>query len=126
MLLRPFVKISLGTLAVGFLAMSLGCVSKPTKAAIKLPPPAISRPGPVTITPPAEKLPPVLLGIDVLEADKFAAIAGKVKFTQRKRRRFDGKLKLATFANVFPATAGKTVVKKPAAKKTVKKAAKKE
>ncbi len=77
MLLRPFVKISLGTLAVGFLAMSLGCVSKPTKAAIKLPPPAISRPGPVTITPPAEKLPPVLLGIDVLEADKFAAIAGK-------------------------------------------------
>ncbi|NBR09995.1 MAG: DUF1343 domain-containing protein, partial [Opitutaceae bacterium] len=57
--------------------MSLGCVSKPTKAAVKLPPPAISRPGSVTITPPAEKLPPVLLGIDVLEADKFAAIAGK-------------------------------------------------
>ena len=77
MLLRPFVKISFGTLAVGFLAMSLGCVSKPTKAAAKLPPPAITRPGPATITPPAEKLPPVLLGIDVLEADKFAAIAGK-------------------------------------------------
>jgi len=30
----------------------------------------------------------------------FAMKAGKVKFTQAKRRRFDGSLKLAKFANV--------------------------
>lgn len=32
----------------------------------------------------------------------FATIAGIVKFTQRKRIRFDGKLKLAKFASVIP------------------------
>ncbi|MFH1292403.1 MAG: 50S ribosomal protein L27 [bacterium] len=30
----------------------------------------------------------------------FALIAGKVKFTQKKRKRFDGTLKLAKYANV--------------------------
>jgi large subunit ribosomal protein L27 len=32
----------------------------------------------------------------------FATIAGKVKFTQKKRVRFDGALKLTKFANVIP------------------------
>ncbi len=32
----------------------------------------------------------------------FAHIAGVVKFTQKKRKRFDGSLKLAKFANVIP------------------------
>ncbi len=32
----------------------------------------------------------------------FAHIAGIVKFTSKKRIRFDGKLKLATYANIIP------------------------
>lgn len=32
----------------------------------------------------------------------FAILAGKVKFTQRKRIRFDGSLKKTKFANVIP------------------------
>ena len=32
----------------------------------------------------------------------FAATAGVVKFKQKKRRRFDGSLKQATFANIVP------------------------
>lgn len=35
----------------------------------------------------------------------FAAISGKVKFTQRKRKRFDGKVKLTRFANIIPSSA---------------------
>ena len=34
----------------------------------------------------------------------FAAIAGVVKFTTKKRRRFDGGLKTTTFANIINAT----------------------
>lgn len=33
----------------------------------------------------------------------FALIDGIVKFTQRKRKRFDGTLKMSKFANVIPA-----------------------
>lgn len=32
----------------------------------------------------------------------YAAVDGVVKFTQKKRRRFDGTLKSAKFANVLP------------------------
>lgn len=32
----------------------------------------------------------------------FATIAGKVKFNQKKRKRFDGSLRNATFVNVIP------------------------
>lgn len=32
----------------------------------------------------------------------FALIAGKVKFNQRKRTRFDGTLKMTKFVNVIP------------------------
>ena len=66
---RSLVKISLGTVAVSVLALALGCASKPVKAA----------PKPAVISPsaPPEKLPRVMLGIDVLEADGFAAVAGK-------------------------------------------------
>ena len=32
----------------------------------------------------------------------FSLVSGIVKFTQRKKMRFDGKLKTATFANVIP------------------------
>lgn len=71
------VKISLGALAATAFTLLLGCGSPPTKAASKQPAPA----APVfTITPPpppVENLPPVMLGIDVLEADGFKAIAGK-------------------------------------------------
>ena len=35
----------------------------------------------------------------------FALGAGQVKFTQRKRRRFDGQLKLTKFVNVAPLAA---------------------
>ena len=72
----PLVKISFGAIAASVIALGLGCASKPTKAA-EPPPVAIKAMAPVIPPPPVEKLPPVLLGIDVLEADKFAAIAGK-------------------------------------------------
>lgn len=75
---RQLVKISLGAIAASVFALALGCATKPTKAAEK--PPVISKPvAPVIVLPPppAEKLPPVMLGIDVLEADGFKAIVGK-------------------------------------------------
>lgn len=34
----------------------------------------------------------------------FATVAGIVKFTQRKRKRFDNKMKMIKFANVIPAS----------------------
>ena len=81
------VKISLGTIAASVFALGLGCASKPTKAAEKPPVPVVAKPASVTpppapasvvtVAPPREVLPPVMLGIDVLEAEKFAAIAGK-------------------------------------------------
>ena len=71
---RSLVKISLGAIAASLLVLGLGCASKPTKAADKPAPTIPSAPVPL---PPPEKLPRVMLGIDVLEADKFAAIAGK-------------------------------------------------
>jgi uncharacterized protein YbbC (DUF1343 family) len=67
---RSLVKISLGTAAACALALALGCASKPVRAADQSVPVA----APV---PPPENLPPVMLGIDVLEADGFKAIAGK-------------------------------------------------
>ena len=69
-------KISLGAITATVFALGLGCASKPTKAAEKPAPPVVGPPAAVLL-PPAEKLPRVMLGIDVLEADKFAAIAGK-------------------------------------------------
>ncbi len=41
----------------------------------------------------------------------FAAIAGIVKFTQKKRVRFDGALKMTKFANVIPQAVKKAVKK---------------
>ena len=70
---RSLVKIPLGAAAVSVFALALGCASKPVKVAAAKPAPAV-QPAPV---PPPEILPRVMLGIDVLEADKFAAIAGK-------------------------------------------------
>ncbi|HKB58342.1 MAG TPA: DUF1343 domain-containing protein [Lacunisphaera sp.] len=73
---RPLVKLSLGTAAACVFALALGCASKPTKAAT--PPVApVVLPALVLSALPPEILPPVMLGIDVLEAGKFAAIAGK-------------------------------------------------
>jgi len=43
-----------------------------------------------------------------------------VKFTKRRRRRFDGHLKPATFANVIPIEAKPVKVKKTVEKKTAK------
>lgn len=73
---RSLVKISLGAIAAGAVALVLGCASKPSKAAEKSPVIA-ARPAPAVPPRPAERLPPVMLGIDVLEADNFAVIAGK-------------------------------------------------
>jgi len=70
---RSLVKLSLGAVAVSALALMLGCSSKPAKAAEKPAAPAVVLPP----APPPVKLPPVMLGIDVLEADGFKAIAGK-------------------------------------------------
>jgi uncharacterized protein YbbC (DUF1343 family) len=70
---RSLVKLTLGTAAACACALLLGCSSKPVKAAEK---PAVI-PVVAPPAPPSEKLPPVMLGIDVLEADGFKAIAGK-------------------------------------------------
>jgi len=53
----------------------------------------------------------------------FAVIAGKVKFTQQKRRRFDGALKMTKFANVIPTVikTAKKIVPKTTEKEAVKK-----
>lgn len=68
----------------------------------------------------------------------FATIAGVVKFTQKKRYRFDGTLKMTKFASIIPSvmkkvkkTVKKTVEKKleektPVKKKPIKKATKTE
>ncbi len=72
---RLLVRISFGTLLAGLCALALGCASKPAKAQAK----PGAAPAAAAGQPPAppENLPPVMLGIDVLEADKFAAIAGQ-------------------------------------------------
>lgn len=71
------VKISLGALAATVFALSFGCASHSTQAAAKTPAPAVAPVFVLPPLPPAERLPRVMLGIDVLEADGFKAIAGK-------------------------------------------------
>jgi uncharacterized protein YbbC (DUF1343 family) len=76
---RLLVLLSL-TLAVGgVLFLSFGCASKPPPK--PAPPPVRPAPPVVPVPKPPEPepeiLPPVMLGIDVLEAEHFAAIAGK-------------------------------------------------
>lgn len=65
-------------LVAAFLAIAFapGCASKPAKKPAPRPAPVKPAPQPQP-TPPPENLPPVMLGIDVLEADGFKAIAGK-------------------------------------------------
>ncbi|HVT72664.1 MAG TPA: DUF1343 domain-containing protein [Lacunisphaera sp.] len=70
---RSLVKISFAATLASVLALTLGCATKPTKAAEAKPAPVVSPAPP----PPPEKLPPVMLGIDVLEAGKFAPLAGR-------------------------------------------------
>lgn len=67
---RSLVQLSLGAVVTGALTLMLGCAGCSTKPPVKTAPP------PRAVVPP-EKLPPVMLGIDVLEADGFKAIAGK-------------------------------------------------
>ena len=69
---RTLVKISLGTAAACACALLLGCASRPARAAAKPAAAPVLAP-----SPPPENLPPVMLGIDVLEADGFKAVAGK-------------------------------------------------
>lgn len=73
---RSLVQLSLGAVVAGALTLMLGCAGCSTKPPVKTPPPprAVTPAAPVL---PPEKLPPVMLGIDVLEADGFKAIAGK-------------------------------------------------
>lgn len=63
-------------LALAALVVAPGCASKSAKKPAPRPAPAALAPTPRPEAPP-EKLPPVMLGIDVLEADGFKAIAGK-------------------------------------------------
>jgi uncharacterized protein YbbC (DUF1343 family) len=61
---------------LGGMFFAAGCTSKPVQPASKATPAAAPRP-PQAEPEPEVPLPPVMLGIDVLEADGFAAIAGK-------------------------------------------------
>jgi len=72
---QSLVKLFLGAAVAGSLALLAACSSKPPKAAAPAKPVAPA-PAPAPVLPP-EKLPRVMLGIDVLEADGFKAIAGK-------------------------------------------------
>jgi uncharacterized protein YbbC (DUF1343 family) len=75
---RPLVKISLGLIVSLGLVCAAGCSSKPSKAAEPTAPAARSAGTPAAGPAPApDNLPPVMLGIDVLEADGFRAIAGR-------------------------------------------------
>lgn len=66
--------ILLGIIAAGLCFFAASCASRPKPKPAGTP--GVAGPGaPAPATP--EQLPPVLLGIDVLEADRFAAIAGK-------------------------------------------------
>ena len=71
---RSLLNLFLGAAVAGSLALAWGCASKPAKAPAKPAPVAVT---PLPPAPPPEKLPPVMLGIDVLEADGFKAVAGK-------------------------------------------------
>jgi len=62
--------------ALSALLLAPGCASKPAKPAPPPPPPLIVQ-KPVEPEPVPEVLPPVMLGIDVLEAEGFKTIAGK-------------------------------------------------
>ena len=64
-----------GAALLAALAFLVGC-STPPKPAPKPPKPVVEAPPPLPVPPP-ENLPPVMLGIDVLEADGFKAVAGK-------------------------------------------------
>jgi uncharacterized protein YbbC (DUF1343 family) len=70
----------LGAAFLAALSFLAGCSSDP-KPAPKPPPPKVTpppaQPAPPKPEPPKENLPPVMLGIDVLEAEGFKAIAGK-------------------------------------------------
>ncbi|AOS44560.1 hypothetical protein Verru16b_01623 [Lacunisphaera limnophila] len=64
--------------ALAALALLAGCASDAKKPEPKKPAAPVARPEPApTPAPPPEKLPRVMLGIDVLEAEGFKAIAGK-------------------------------------------------
>lgn len=68
--------IFLGAFVAGVFALVPGCASKPAKTAAKpAAPPAVPVAPPPAPAP--ERLPRVMLGIDVLEAEGFRAIAGK-------------------------------------------------
>ena len=69
----------LGAAFLAALTLLAGCTSEPKpKPAAKPPAPKVVVPPPAPKPePPPENLPPVMLGIDVLEADGFKAIAGK-------------------------------------------------
>src|SRR5688572_25060665 len=79
---RSTVLTYLGAALFAALSFLGGCSSetkpapKPATPPVTTPPPAPT-PVPPKPTPPPENLPPVMLGIDVLEADGFKAIAGK-------------------------------------------------
>jgi uncharacterized protein YbbC (DUF1343 family) len=75
---RSLVKLTFGAIVAGVLTLALGCASKPILAADQpvAPVAPAARPVPIML-PPVENLPAVMLGIDVLEADHFAVLAGK-------------------------------------------------
>ena len=72
---RSLVQLSLGAVVTGAFTLMLGCVGCSTKPPEKTPPPQRTVGSPAQVPPP-EKLPRVMLGIDVLEAEGFKAIAG--------------------------------------------------
>ena len=76
MLRRLIVASPFALAALSALLLAPGCASKPEKPAPKPVAPIIV-PKPVEPVPEPEILPTVMLGIDVLEADGFKAIAGK-------------------------------------------------
>ena len=76
---RSLLLSSFGAAFLAALALFAACSSQP-KPPPPAPKPVVPAPAPAPVpkpTPPPENLPPVMLGIDVLEADGFKAVAGK-------------------------------------------------
>ena len=83
-------------------ATRLGRDSQAQRLGVKLHDGEIAKTGMIIVRQRGTKMRP---GINVTKAKDdslFAAAPGKVKFTHKKRQRFDGTYKMTTVANVLP------------------------
>lgn len=83
-------------------ATRLGRDSNAQRLGVKLHEGEMVKPGMVIIRQRGTKIHPGLHVKKGKDDTLFAQIAGKIKFTHRKRERFDGTKKMTTFVNIIP------------------------